>query len=77
MIIEKCNRLVRFKDVQMGAVFEYNRTIYIKVSPIEIMDCDGKDETVCNAIDLQYGYNEVFKDDIEVHIYENAKVVLI
>lgn len=77
MIIEKRNRLVRFKDVQLGKVFEYNGLIYMKVSSIDIMDCDGKDETVCNAIDLQNGYNEVFKDDIEVSIYDNAKVVLI
>ena len=42
-----------------------------------LYDTDGQPETLCNAIDLSNGEINVFNDDDEVTVYDNAKVVLI
>ena len=76
MIIEKC-WLIKFKDVKHGKVFEYNGIIYIRIFAIITLDTDGQPETLCNAIDLSNGEINVFNDDEEVTVYDNAKVVLI
>ena len=76
MKIEK-RWLVKFFHVQSGQVFEYNGTIYIRILAITVLDSDGKPEKLCNAIDLNNGEINVFEDDEEVTVYDNAKVVLI
>ena len=76
MIIEK-RWTVKFKDVRHGKVFEYNGIIYIRIFAIITLDADGQPETLCNAIDLSNGEINVFNDDEEVTVYDNAKVVLI
>lgn len=76
MTIEK-RWLVKFKDVKHGKVFEYNGIIYIRIFAIITLDTDGQPETLCNAIDLRNGEINVFNDDEEVTVYDNAKVVLI
>ena len=76
MIIEK-RWTVKFKDVRHGKVFEYNGIIYIRISAIITLGTDGQPETLCNAIDLSNGEINVFNDDEEVTVYDNAKVVLI
>ena len=76
MIIEK-RWLVKFYNVMPGQVFEYNGIIYIRIFAIITLDTDGQPEKLCNAIDLCNGDINVFDDDEEVTVYDNAKVVLI
>ena len=76
MIIEK-RWLVKFYNVMPGQVFEYNGIIYIRIFAIITLDTDGLPEKLCNAIDLSNGEINVFDDDEEVTVYDNAKVVLI
>ena len=76
MIIEK-RWLIKFKDVKHGQVFEYSGIIYMRIFDIITLDTDGKPEMLCNAIDLRNGEINVFNDDEEVTVYDNAKVVLI
>ena len=73
MKIEK-RWLVKFYNVMFGQVFEYDGKIYMRVLQINVMNADGKDEAICNAIGLGNGDINVFE---EVTVYENAKVVLI
>lgn len=76
MIIEK-RWLIKFYNIHPGEVFEYNGTIYMRTVQIDVLDTDGKPEILCNAIDLHNGEINVFNDDEEVTVYNNAKVVLI
>lgn len=68
--------LVKFCHVRSGQVFEYEGKIYMRVLQITVMDSDGKDEIICNAISLVNGDENVFEDDEEVMVYNNAKVVI-
>lgn len=67
----------KFKKVTMGQAFEYGGVLYMKTSKIDNLDCDGKLEILCNAVDIKEGFVSVFEADEEVTVYENAKVVLI
>ena len=66
----------QFKDVKQATVFEYRGEYYLKTPDIyantraDIRECSN------NAIDLKTGYFSWFRDDAEVRIYPDAKVVL-
>ena len=68
---------MKFIELKHGQVFEYNGIIYIRIFAITTLDVDGQSETLCNAIDLRNGEINVFEDNEEVTLYNNAKVVLI
>lgn len=76
MAIEK-GWLVKFKDTNVGQVFEYNGTICIRIFAITSLNVYGKPEKLCNAIDLSNGEIYVFEGNEEVTVYNNAKAVLI
>ena len=70
MKIEKAGT-VKFKDVKLGQVFEYEGNIYMCCL---ILDSEGR--TAANSVNLEKANYKRYDDKIEVTLYENAKVVL-
>lgn len=63
---------VKFKTVRNGQVFEYLGGVYMRVA---IVDDVGR--FICNAVNLENCNYTILVDDMQVTLYENAKVVLI
>ena len=67
----------KFKDVRQGTVFEYKGGYYLKTADIYAGTRAGLSENCSsNATDLKTGYFSWFREEAEVRIYPDAKVVL-
>ena len=62
---------VTFDNVNVGECFEYGDNIYLRME-----DVYYSDETVYNAVNLEYGIVEDFKPNAVVTLLKNTKITI-
>lgn len=65
------NDIVTFDNINVGECFECDDHIYLRMEDIYYSD-----ETVHNAVDLEYGIVEDFDCDATVTRLKNAKITI-